>query len=118
LCDIAFQQEQIHFTGFALFIFMVYAKKLELIQVARFGKICQGLREGSFLRYHYRISFLSEKWMPARYHIPLAQIFIIDSLIVKINESKFESLTLPMVPVICLLNLYGRMVNIFFRGET
>jgi len=29
---------QIHFTGFALFIFMIYVKKLELIQVASMAR--------------------------------------------------------------------------------
>jgi len=39
-CDIIFSKGQVFFTKFALFILMIYVKKLELIQVA------------SMVRYH------------------------------------------------------------------
>ena len=44
-----FTEEQIHFTGFALLVLMIYVKKLELIQVARLVRYLH-------LPYHFSLT--------------------------------------------------------------
>jgi hypothetical protein len=54
------QNGQTHFTGFAYFVFMVYVKMLELIQVARLASKHKFLKAG-FLAYILNISEIDVK---------------------------------------------------------